>query len=326
MSSEIIFRIGDRKPSTLDDEYGHESVVSKQLGSYCIVGASVRGKMHAYYKDAPRDDAFAAQSDGTWLVVAVADGAGSCSRSRYGASYCVNALCTNLLNITARLQRPEIPVPALTDHSLDRRESDSGEFPPHIENSDSIVQEPSVLKEAMDKAFRSTRRSLKRFAIKQKIKLDELHSTLLGLILNTKTGEIGIGQIGDGLILGLNNEKEAIPLAEPPLAEEPGASYFLTQNDWKQYFDSKHITGEESAHFNTLYLMTDGVANDCQYGPPDDILRRWANDMDREIRLIPSLETTAERLRNYLGTYQAKGSFDDRTLVVIYKGDGDRIQ
>jgi len=325
MNSEIIFHIGDGKPLTLEDGYGHESVASKQLSSYCIVGASVRGKLHEY-NDTPRDDAFTAYSNGTWLVVAVADGAGSCPLSRYGASYCVNALCTNLFNAVARLQQLETPIPALTYHSLDRGKSGSEEFPPDIENPDSIVPEPSILKEAVDKAFRSTRRSLKRFAVKQKVELDELHSTLLGLILNTKTGDIGIGQIGDGLILGLNNEKKAIQLAEPPIADEPGASYFFTQNDWKQYFYSKHMTGEESAYFNTFYLMTDGVANDCQYGPPDDILRRWANDMDREIRLIPSLEITTERLRTYLGTYQAKGSFDDRTLVVIYKSDGDRIQ
>ncbi len=86
------------------------------------------------------------------------------------------------------------------------------------------------------------------------------------------------------------------------------------------------MTGEEVKRFSTLYLMTDGVANDCQYGPPTDILKRWANDMDREIRLIQSLEKTAERLKNYLATYQARGSFDDRTLVVICAEQNKRVK
>jgi hypothetical protein len=65
--------------------------------------------------------------------------------------------------------------------------------------------------------------------------------------------------------------------------------------------------------------MTDGVADDCQYGPPDDILQKWAVDIDREIRSssIVSLEDAANKLRIYLNSYQAKGSFDDRTLMVI---------
>jgi len=134
---------------------------------------------------------------------------------------------------------------------------------------------------------------------------------------------LGVGQIGDGLILGLDDKKEASLLAEPPTTDDPGASYFITQDDWEQYLYTREMPSQEVEHFSTFYLMTDGVANDCQYGPPPDILKIWANDMDREIRLVPSLQVTAERLKNYLSNYKAKGSFDDRTLVVIFK---DKVQ
>jgi len=143
---------------------------------------------------------------------------------------------------------------------------------------------------------------------------------LLGLILNVETGRIGVGQIGDGLILGLNEKKEAKPIVEPPDPGEPGVSYFLTQTDWGKYLCTKpSMTDEELARISTFYLMTDGVADDCQYGPPADILTKWANDIDREIRSIHSPNEAATKLKGYLRTYQAKGSFDDRTLVVICK-------
>ncbi|MBM3496945.1 MAG: protein phosphatase 2C domain-containing protein, partial [Armatimonadetes bacterium] len=44
-----------------------------------------------------RDDAFAIRSAGRWLAVAVADGAGSRPRSRYGASFAVASLCEHML-------------------------------------------------------------------------------------------------------------------------------------------------------------------------------------------------------------------------------------
>jgi len=159
---------------------------------------------------------------------------------------------------------------------------------------------------------------MEQFALKHNTPLDDLHCTLLGLILNIETGIVGIGQIGDGLILGLTNEKEAITLLEPPVPDEVGATYVFTQTNWEQYFHSAGLLSDEAERFKTFYLMTDGVADDCQYGPPPDILERWANDMDREIRMFPPMKT-AQRLRRYLATYQVKGSFDDRTLVAVYR-------
>lgn len=278
------FSIGDPIPSQLTDKHIDMRANSARLGRYCVAGASVRGRLHKYNK-VPRDDAFAVRSNGTWLAVAVSDGVGSRKLSRYGASFAVNRLCTRLFYRVAKSGR-------------------------------------AGLKKVMYDAFGSARADIEQFALKQNILLEDFHCTLLGLTLNIETGVVGVGHIGDGLILGLTEEKEAIPLVEPPVPDEVGATYVFTQDNWELYFCFEALPSEKAREFKTFYLMTDGVADDCQCGPPPDILQRWANDMDREIRIF-SPTKTAQRLKRYLATYQVKGSFDDRTLVVVYRQKDD---
>jgi len=280
------FSIGDPIPSQLTDRHIAMRANSARSGGYCVVGASVRGRLHRY-NEVPRDDAFAARSNGTWLAVAVSDGVGSSKLSRYGASFAVNRVCTRFFYGASKVKS-------------------------------------KGLEEAIRDAFRKTQADIKRFALKQNIALENLHCTLLGLFLDVETGAVGIGQIGDGLILGLANKGEAIPLIEPHIPEEVGATYVLTQTDGEHYSCFEALPSEKVREFKTFYLMTDGVADDCQCGPPADILQHWANDMDREIRMFPPPKTV-QRLKRYLMTYQVKGSFDDRTLVVIYKEDGRAI-
>jgi hypothetical protein len=295
MDSQSTFRIGDRSPQTLHDRYTDEKSAYAQVDRYSIIGASVRGRLHSH-NNIPRDDAFVARFNGTWLVVAVSDGAGSREKSRYGASFAAARLCGKLLQTVSNLKA-----------SLD---------------DNNIVS--SGLDSFMFSAFQLTRADLEQFALKTEVKLDELHCTLLGLALNVRTNEMYVGQIGDGLILGLDNRKEVRLIAEPPTTDDPGASYFITQDDWDRYLYTRKIPAVDAESFSTFFLMTDGVSNDCQYSPPPDILRIWANDMDREIRVVPSLQVTANRLKNYLSNYKAKGSFDDRTLVVIYRNNAGR--
>jgi serine/threonine protein phosphatase PrpC len=319
MSGRTGFRIGDKVPRTLEDKYDDEQARSEKADSYSVIGASVRGRLH-HYNNIPRDDAFTVRYNGMWLAVAVADGAGSRLRSRYGASYLANKLCSRLLLATRRQRKRESPVFGNSDMNLTPPSERTQPLSADAKLSDELIfTSKGALQNAVLRAFRNTRADLVRFAFNHGVELNELHSTLLGLVLNTRTSEVGVGQIGDGLILGLDDKKVAKLLVEPPTTDDPAASYFITQDDWEQYLCTKEITAEEVGHFSTFYLMTDGVANDCQYGPPPDILKIWANDMDREIRLVPSLQVTADRLRNYLANYKAKGSFDDRTLVVIYR-------
>jgi hypothetical protein len=327
MAHHARFTIGDPLPRSFTDLHTDEQAGSVGADGYSVIGASVRGRLHQH-NDIPRDDAFFVRIDGPWLTVAVADGAGSRPRSRYGASYVANALCKRMQRMVRISWRSleythgvfEDRAPGATTPYLAHSSGDNSSPPPNgVQDGVPADLQECRLQDLVQKAFRETRAGLERFARIQGVELDELHSTLLGLILNTETGEVGIGQVGDGLILGLDEKRDPKIIASPPSTNDPSASYFITQDDWEQYLWTGQINILGQDPMSTLYLMTDGVSNDCQYGPPPDILRLWANDMDREIRLVRSLPATAERLKNYLGSYRAKGSFDDRTLVVIFR-------
>jgi hypothetical protein len=291
MNSGHIQTNGDAYPLNLASEHKNENRESLQVGPFFIVAASVRGKMHIRSEThSNRDDAFTIYSDGVWIVAAVSDGAGSRLLSRYGSAYSVNKFCSCIIE-------------AIQD------------------KEGFVINQYMSFENLVLEAFRNTRTGLDQFASQNGVSPADLHCTLLGLMLNTVTGELGIGHIGDGLILGLSTDRKAKPLIEPPDTGEVGVSYFLTQENWERYLSIKSIPGEETINYKTIYLMTDGVADDCQYGPPDDILQKWAMDIDREIRLssIVSLEDAANKLKIFLNSYQASGSFDDRTLMIIFK-------
>lgn len=80
--------------------YGH-------LGSYRFVGASAAGVRHVA-QGKLREDAFAIRTAGPWIAVAVSDGVGSRKLSRYGASYCVDALTVHLLRTAEELSNEAI--------------------------------------------------------------------------------------------------------------------------------------------------------------------------------------------------------------------------
>jgi hypothetical protein len=180
------------------------------------------------------------------------------------------------------------------------------------------LQLSSVSEEAVRRAFRHTRHDLEKFAKEQGFSLQDLHCTLLGLVLNTETGAFAVGQIGDGVIAAWHPDHKARFLVEAPTPGEAGQTYVLTQSGWGEYLAVKAYPSEEAEGWTTFYLMTDGVADDCIYPPPEGIFERWAQDMDREVRK-EDLPQTASRLLYWLATYKRRGSWDDRTLVVVFR-------
>lgn len=342
---------GDSIISSPDDEYGDEHALGLAPDGYCVVGASVRGKMHIR-NEVPREDAFAVYRRRHWLAVAVSDGVGSSRHSRLGASFAVNRVCRNLLGQIEELTtvrkgikqqlfgeaepRQEQLEKAMFEglrktaddlkkhaedlaEALESREHvPSSQIAPSVEIDTTEGSDADGIDEQTIQRGESSKQEHDLSSANSGIALDDLHCTLLALILNLKTGTMALAQIGDGLILGLTEDFNATPLIEPQMPRQTGQTYVITQKDWERYCLVRVIRGEQSKGLMTTYLMTDGVADDCQYGPPEDILQRWAKDMDSEIRKY-DVETTKERLRRYLSEYQAKGSYDDRTLVAVYR-------
>lgn len=452
------FVVGDRILGQAADSHPDWCVGFGQLGRFTCVGASAIGKYHLR-EARPRDDAFAVRAAGPWLAAVVADGAGSRPRSRYGASFAVEALCEHLLREAARLG-PATPTPSPTpaadappppdnpsgeatpphsvmatgealtielapaDADWAKRASEAatlplpgrdGAAPPAAGGSwvrpaaarpgtpptapaapatattaatpaahaapetgpaalptavpgptapqpgafadfvapverptarhatlawrwapppRAFAAEPAApppdpaiagsgLAGAVRRAFASAREGLEGFAASRDLALADLHCTLLGLVLNTATGELAVGQIGDGLIGALRRDGRAAPLVEPPETGQAGETYVVTQRDWEPYLGVAAHPAAATGDLAACFLMTDGVADDCSYPPPPDILDRWARDVDRELRADRPLPETAMRLLHWLANYEARGSWDDRTLIVIVRAADD---
>jgi hypothetical protein len=62
--------------------------------------------------------------------------------------------------------------------------------------------------------------------------------------------------------------------------------------------------------------MTDGVSDICS-PPPNGILDRFTRDIERELRRAPHTGDAALRLVRFLTETKVRGSWDDRTLVVV---------
>lgn len=115
------FVIGDRGLGASGDTHPAWMMAHTQSGPYLIVGASAAGQLHLA-KQLPRDDAFLIRSIGSWLAVAVADGVGSRPLSRYGATYAVESLTSQLLRPFTALPKPAKPEPSIKTSSSVRND------------------------------------------------------------------------------------------------------------------------------------------------------------------------------------------------------------
>ncbi len=186
---------------------------------------------------------------------------------------------------------------------------------------DSVVPvSPLSLNRIMKSAFKNTHNQLRSYTRHIEAQINEIGCTLLGMLFNLKTGDMVVGQVGDGLIAALGNDDKSFPLVESDIPEEGGsATYIITKSDWEKHFTYKEFSGEKTKDFKTIFLMSDGVENDCTNPPPEDIFTRWANGVDKNMRKDISSQEKAAMLLNWLANYEAPASWDDRTLVVILK-------
>ncbi|MET7607359.1 protein phosphatase 2C domain-containing protein [Streptomyces avermitilis] len=343
--------VGDRVLAEPGDVHPDWCVGYGQAGGHLVIGASAVGHLHLRGV-VPRDDAFAARSTGPWLAVAVSDGVGSKRLSRYGSSFCVQALCEELLHslvsetaLLADSHAVDAHSPAssprvahdwregrspltgrlLEDSTIAQLEEKAHHagtltwnrhLPPHASDHAAVNGEAFDADGQMSRAFAATRSRLERFVSDRSLDLHAVSCTLLGLLVNTERGSVVCGQVGDGLITLFHADTGPRAMVNAPAPGGVGATYVITQNDWQSYLTTAVLSDEEAAGISSLMLMTDGVSEDYSHPPPEGLLERWCQDMDARMReTSPSFASL--RLLHWLASYEQPGSFDDRTLVAV---------
>lgn len=245
-----------------------------------LVGASRRGKMHAHQGDY-REDAFAIEAVGSWHLVAVSDGAGSYPLSRVGSHLAVETAVTKMKEILSA--EPELL--------------------------------PERLPQVLDEALQAAHAAIQLEAKRRELPIKEFSATFLLLVHGvTNQGHIiGSTQVGDGLIAIKYQDGAIEPLAERDSGTYGGETFFLTSKPVEAWLGRSTVHRlEQPPKF--LVVMSDGVADD--FIPYEKHLAGLFRSLTEVVTY--SDRDVAETLLQLIG-YEKRGSFDDRTLVMVYQ-------
>ncbi|MEM7031374.1 MAG: PP2C family serine/threonine-protein phosphatase [Chloroflexota bacterium] len=263
----------DRVPHT-------DSDLHQGADGWLLMGASRRGRLHAH-EATFREDAFQIAVADDWHFAAVADGAGSCSLSRVGATQAVQ---TALTAMQARLINAE-PSQAIVHSAL----SMSLECAWH-----------TVYQEALHRQS-------------NRIYFQDFSTTLLLLAFHSGENLVGIAQVGDGLIAAQFEDNTIRLFGEPDSGEYAGQTHFLTSYS-PDTLSSKADTFYLDSPAHLFMVMTDGLSDDLF--PPQKKL----SGLIKPLPKVCQQDQPEEALLSLLN-YERAGSFDDRTLVVLCQSE-----
>ena len=296
------------------------SISKDDTHEYNVIGASLRGRSHAHVGK-PRDDHFDfTYVDSTnWLILIVADGAGSAEYSREGSKIA----CETILSYCkTKLEDPNSNLNKVVDSI----------------NSDYLMQvdEQQIKKASYDvvaNAANTARKAIQKKADNDTKTIRDFATTSLIVITKKCTfGQLIISlSIGDGAIVCLNDIEESKPylMSMPDSGEYAGQTHFLTMSSVFQDSDTlykKRLKVRCIRDYKALLLMTDGVS-DPFFDSEDLLLNNskwddfWKNltEIDsNHIDLNKNVKENEALLLKWLNFYKT-GHHDDRTIVVMYK-------
>jgi hypothetical protein len=274
-----------------------------------FIGASRRGYGHAYEGKYREDDFNIRLSGKDIALVAIADGLSSKSMSRRGARASVLG-ATNLpeqrLQELARLVRKDTGNPVCRQQAC------------------------TLLLDALQAA----RTEIEERAQDDQIGMDELQTTLLVFLVIPYDQEhifVGSVQIGDGALLALQPNKSGKLsdkwryLQRPQFQASGNEVEPFTRTDldtWTRFLQCDLL---DDATF--IMGMTDGTADDIepplatlQTPDPDPFL--YVHDFYQHIQshMLNEMQP-AEALLEFL-SYRKRRSYDDRTVVCVYRAEG----
>lgn len=275
-------------------------------GPYRVVAASRRGRSHAQ-KGEFRDDDYAigyAEETG-WLVVIVADGAGSATYSRRGSQIACAVAKGQLLGILNSVQHNQAE--ALYAQHRDWQHPEVRKALRQALYSAAYLAHTKLNEEVQQPAE----------ALPAPSKLRNYDTTLIMLVMK-KIGEGCVAatfSIGDGGA-GILSLEKGIPLTKADSGEHAGQTIFLTfpstlANTEENLESRFHL--EEVPDFAGALVMTDGIT-DPKF--PSDAA--FADSAQWEVlwaELQPSL-ISSQALLDWMNFF-SPGNHDDRTLVAV---------
>jgi len=277
----------DREPTDPTDPVDHTDApppLEAQDG-WRIVGASRRGKMHAH-KGIYREDAFAFGETNGWHLVVVADGGGSCPLSRVGSQLAADTAVDTMARLASTMK------------------------------SDDRTDAKSICEIALQMGVEAAWKALQKEAQERNRSMKDLGTTFLAMMhhLDEAGHIIGVLQVGDGLVAAEMADGSIKALAEPDVGETAGVTLFLTSKPWKEWVDRAvvHTLDTLKSPLKLLTAMCDGVADD--FIPFEEHLSKLFDALDN----VAKHEQPEQQLLDLLA-YEKRGSFDDRTLVMIYQ-------
>jgi hypothetical protein len=270
---------------------------NKSRGQWAVIGSSRIGRSHEY-DGKYREDSLGAAIVGYWQVAAVADGGGSYKMARVGARVATEAATTAM--------KQQI-------------EHHKGSVPMHQEV-------PTVIATVLTAGIRAAYQAIYNEAVRrndagEQITVKDLRTTLLLLVHceshKPKGHWVGGMQVGDGIVVARDGKDVLHWLGTPDTGPSGNEVLFLTDapdtdEEWERRKCAVFIE-DEPLH---CLAMTDGVSDD--FLPVDKNLGSLEKPLYSEVLRKQSPHDAAQAL-DALISYDRNGSFDDRTVVCIYK-------
>lgn len=183
----------------------------------------------------------------------------------------------------------------------------------YVKMADSVVPVAQVAKMALREGLIQAWQALAQEAKRRQIKLRELGTTFLCVIHRPleQGSLIGVIQVGDGLLAAKVTDNKVITFTKPDMGQKVGSTLFLTSLHWQEWIERVSVgTLDESPQM--IVAMCDGVANDFM---PFD---KYLTPLFKHLNELTHQAQTAEMLLKFLN-YEKRGSFDDRTLAILYR-------
>jgi hypothetical protein len=249
-----------------------------------LIAASRRGRGHA--QDGKyRDDAVLISEAGEWLIAVVADGTGSRTLARVGARLSSEAAVAYLqATLQERISMTEVEIARLLRRGL----------------AGAMVQALTAI--CAEAVFRNR-------------PIDDFATTLI-LLLYRSTPDytwLGVGQVGDGGIVVELATGAGELVTQPDRGRAAGESVFLTSQEAQLTWPKRVFAIQVREPIRRVVVGTDGVIDD--FTPPLGALA----DLVQSLSPIDEATDPVTWLVEWLG-YRRRGSFDDRTLVVLTPG------